>query len=405
LQSIDLQILILSYYYPPDLSAGSFRANLLVKELLSRLPQDSQIEVVTTQPNRYHSHAAAAPEEEKIGNLIIRRIAVTSHKSGFLDQSLSFAAYARGVLAICRGRKYDLVIGTSSRLMTAALSASIAEKVKAPLYLDVRDLFVDTIADVLPEKVAKPLTKIFSLVESWTFSRAAKINLVSEGFRPYFEERYPSAECSFFSNCVDSTGLPTKQTVGSSVHAREPVRILYAGNIGEGQGLEKVIVELSNRLGPSVEFSIVGDGGRKDRLQESLAKCQHANVKLFPAMDRRELAYRYLEADVLFLHLNDYRAFQKVLPSKIFEYAAMGKPIWAGVSGYAASFISREVQNAEIFAPCDIEGAVDAFQRLSLTYTDRTTFTERFSCAKVIGKLAEDILATAHQHREIGANT
>ena len=46
--------------------------------------------------------------------------------------------------------------------------------------------------------------------------------------------------------------------------------------------------------------------------------------------------------DVLFLHLNDYSAFRKVIPSKIFEYAATGKPIVAGVSGYAAEFLRHE---------------------------------------------------------------
>ena len=49
----------------------------------------------------------------------------------------------------------------------------------------------------------------------------------------------------------------------------------------------------------------------------------------------------YDKASILFLHLNDYEAFYKVLPSKIFEYATTGKPIIAGVNGFAKDVISK----------------------------------------------------------------
>ena len=73
----------------------------------------------------------------------------------------------------------------------------------------------------------------------------------------------------------------------------------------------------------------------------------------------------------------DHDAFRKVLPSKLFEYAAMGKPIWAGVSGYSAEFISAEVSNAAVFAPCDARDAERAFAELELADAPRTRFLER----------------------------
>ena len=57
----------------------------------------------------------------------------------------------------------------------------------------------------------------------------------------------------------------------------------------------------------------------------------------------------YQKANILFLHLNDLNSFHKVLPSKIFEYAATGKPILAGVKGYAAKFLREQVKGVEIF--------------------------------------------------------
>ena len=72
---------------------------------------------------------------------------------------------------------------------------------------------------------------------------------------------------------------------------------------------------------------------------------------LLQPVKRDELIEIYQSADVLFLHLNDFDAFKKVLPSKIFEYAATGKPIWAGVAGYAAEFITSKIENSAVFFP------------------------------------------------------
>ncbi len=100
----------------------------------------------------------------------------------------------------------------------------------------------------------------------------------------------------------------------------------------------------------------------------------------------------YHQADVLFLHLNDFEAFRRVLPSKVFEYAATGKPIWAGVAGYAADFVSAEIANAAVFAPCDIDGAVAALGRLSLEQMPRPVFVERYARSRIMSAMAKDVL-------------
>ena len=116
------------------------------------------------------------------------------------------------------------------------------------------------------------------------------------------------------------------------------------------------------------------------------------NVDLFPPVAREQLLEFYREADVLFLHLNDYPAFKRVLPSKLFEYAATGKPIWAGVAGYAAEFIAAELTNTAVFAPCDAEAALESFERLELGLTDRTAFVQRYARERIMDEMAQDIL-------------
>ena len=66
-----LRILILSFYYQPDLCAGSFRTTSLVEHFSRRAVQ---IDLVTTAPNRYASFKPKAAKFESEGNVRLHRI-------------------------------------------------------------------------------------------------------------------------------------------------------------------------------------------------------------------------------------------------------------------------------------------------------------------------------------------
>ena len=55
-ESDKVKILLFTFYYPPDLSAGSFRAVALIEALSKKISSEDELHVVTTHPNRYFSH-------------------------------------------------------------------------------------------------------------------------------------------------------------------------------------------------------------------------------------------------------------------------------------------------------------------------------------------------------------
>jgi len=365
----------------------------LIKALSSLLGPEDQVDVITTLPNRYHTFSLDAPEEERRSFIRIRRVQVSRHRSGMLDQALAFVHYARAVWCLVRGYRYDVVYATSSRLFTAFLGAVCAKKVYARLYLDIRDIFVDTINDVLPRKVTRLLLPILQRIERFTIMRAVRVNLVSEGFREYFSQRYPNQRCTYFTNGVDEEFFRAKfDTIPRS--NRERLRIVYAGNFGEGQGLHRIVPNLARRC-PDVDFELIGEGGRRDALVAEVQAAGVENVQILPPLPRNELLGVYRKADCLFLHLNDYAAFRKVLPSKIFEYAATGKPILAGIVGYAAEFLTSQVENSAVFPPCDAEAGIRALHRLRIGHVDRTTFIKRYERTAIMQAMARDLLAVA----------
>lgn len=348
------------------------------------------LEVLSTQPNRYVSFAVPADRIEERGRLSVHRFDLPRHSSGMQDQSRAFLSFARQVLWHVRDRRYDAVLATSSRLMTATLASLVARWKGLPLYLDVRDIFVDTIGDVFPARVTRWAARPLDLLERWTMSRARHINLVSEGFREYFAHRYPQVPVTFFTNGIDDEFIGIE--AGQSRKTSGATEVLYAGNIGEGQGLHLIVPELAQRL-PNFRFRIIGDGGRVAALRNEISSRGLGNVFLEPPVKRSELIAASLRSDILFLHLNDYPAFRKVLPSKLFEYGALGKPVWAGVAGYAAEFVRSEISNSAVFPPCDVEEAVRSLAGLRLVDTPRPAFVRRFSRREITNRLAADILA------------
>ncbi len=386
-----MKILILSFYYHPDLCAGSFRCTSLVEQLKKQVGNHVDIEVITTLPNRYSSFYLTAPKLEQDGAVTIRRIELPGHNSGMLDQARVFLHFAAEVRKLVKKEHYDLVFATSSRLMTAVLGAWVAKKKKAKLYLDIRDIFVDTIGDILPKKMVLSSKPFFSFLERWAFTRADHINLVSEGFRDYFEQRYRKNAYSWYTNGID-TEFANLKIEDNAVSINKPMVVLYAGNIGQGQGLHTIIPGLAKRMGGKVQFKIFGDGGRRLHLLDELKKMDCQNVEVFPPINREALIKEYQNADILFLHLGDFPAFKKVLPSKLFEYGALGKPIWAGVSGYAADFIKAELSNAVVFHPGDDLGAEKSFQNLVTKSQVRQDFIDKYSRPIIMKKMAKDIL-------------
>ena len=391
------KILLLSFYYPPDLSAGSFRAGALVQALREELGPDVEIEIITTQPNRYHSFIANAVSVEQSENLTIRRIQIPAHRSGIRDQAWAFACFAMNTLKLTYGKRYKLVFSTSSRLMTASLGALVSKRSRCGLYLDIRDIFVDTIRDLLPSRWGRVAASIFSPLERWTINSALRVNLISPGFLPYFATRYPGRSFAFYTNGVDELFVKTAYTqlLPPSELCQSRLRIVYAGNIGAGQGLHRIIPELAQRLGDRVEFHLIGAGSAQKTLVRALEDANVKNVRISAPMRRDQLLRVYQEADILFLHLNNLKAFRRVLPSKLFEYAATNKPIWGGLSGYANRFAKKRINNVALFSPCDVDGAITALEELKLQSTPRLDFVAEFSRATIKKKMAQDIIKTS----------
>ena len=263
-----MKIVFFTFYYPPDIGAGSFRAIALAQALSERIRDNDELHVITTHPNRYENHRVKADNLEIHGNITVHRIFVPSHKSGMLSQVRAFATYALASYRLSNNLNPDFLIGTTSRLMTGVLTGVSARKSGCKYFIDLRDIFSETISDIFSQKskiLGFAFKKIFCLFERLLFNKAVGVNVVSAGFPDYFQAKgVDTSNWSFFPNGIDKkfVNLPFIENENSKIFKT----ILYCGNIGSGQGLETVLPASAKRLGSQYRFLVIGDGGTSSKL-------------------------------------------------------------------------------------------------------------------------------------------
>jgi len=144
--------------------------------------------------------------------------------------------------------------------------------------------------------------------------------------------------------------------------------VMFAGNMGEAQGLETVI-EAARLLqdDSQIQFVLVGDGVALPRLRRLAEQESLANVRFLGRYPAHEMPRLYALADVLLVHLKDDPLFRITIPHKTLAYLGSGKPILAAVAGDTADLI--ESVGAGVTCPPEnapaLAAAVHALQATS----------------------------------------
>ena len=99
---------------------------------------------------------------------------------------------------------------------------------------------------------------LLNFIERRTFNYANHINLISGGFKEYFQ-KYKNSTFSFYSNGIDDEFLIENNTALNNNSISSKKIIVYAGNLGEGQGLHKIVPQTAKLLGNKFEFLIMND--------------------------------------------------------------------------------------------------------------------------------------------------
>jgi colanic acid biosynthesis glycosyl transferase WcaI len=233
----------------------------------------------------------------------------------------------------------------------------------------VRDLWPESILAVEAMKQNFVVRRLKD-VARFLYERSDRIVTVGDGYRRQINQRYgiPAEKMDVVPNGIDPDFFDPSLS-GSEVRREygwgDRFVVLYMGTHGMAHALHRVLEaarELSAR--DDILFAFVGEGAEKDNLKRLASQWGLTNVQFVDQQPKSMVPHFYAACDLGLVTLRDTPLFQEVLPSKIFEYMAMQKPLLIGVGGEAR----RTVEDAgagEYVPPENVEALIEAVTRLS----------------------------------------
>jgi len=179
-----------------------------------------------------------------------------------------------------------------------------------------------------------------------TVSNQYELNILSE--------RHSIDNVKILSNGIDEKYYNTLSTINFlPIH---PFTITYAGTIGIAQEL-KTLLNAAIHL-KHITFLIIGEGTDLESLKIYAKKEFLTNVIFTGKVERTHVIKYYMKSSVLYTQLTEN--FKSAMPSKLYEYSAIGLPIiFAGPNGQAKSF-TENLENSIVVPPNDVQALVHA---------------------------------------------
>jgi glycosyltransferase involved in cell wall biosynthesis len=312
------------------------------------------VQVITCVPNvpdgkAYPGYRNRLVQRRCIDGIDVMRIwtylAPNRGKARRIANYLSYMASA--TLAASLVKKPDVVLATSPQFFCGWAGVLTARLRRLPLVLEIRDLWPETIAAVGAMNSSR-LLDILGKLERRMYSRADRIVTVGEGYKRRLMARgVPAGKVDIVCNGVDFdlfSPRPNRTEIRTRWRLGDAFVCAYIGTIGMCAGLDVVLAaarKLRAQNRRDVKFLMVGDGAQREPLARRAAEEGLDNVVFAGRRDKREIPDLLAASDACLVHLQKKELFRSVYPSKIFEAAAMARPILLGVEGAAAELLSR----------------------------------------------------------------
>lgn len=321
---------------------------------------------------------------ERWGNIQIYRcpLWVPKHPSG-LKRLLHLASFSLSSIPVLLRQifwKPDIVMVIVPAIASAPLSLITARLSGAKAWLHVQDFEVDTAfnLDILSSSGLLARSLVFFeglLLRSFdvvsTISNRMVERLKVKGVAP--------TKIILLKNWVDTDKIfpltGRRNPVRKELNIDEDkIVVLYAGNMGEKQGLE-VLIDTARRLKEhtNIYFVLCGDGVVRQSIEKQARDL--TNVRFIPLQPIEKLNLLLNMADI---HVLPQRAdvADLVMPSKLIGMLASGKPVVA--MARTNTEIAQVIEATGVLIPPEnVDALVDALLRLSIDDTLREQLGEQ----------------------------
>lgn len=340
-----MKILFLSDNFPPEVNAP---ANRTFEHCTEWVKKGVEVTVITCVPNFpqgkvHNGYKNKLYQVHYINGIrVIRVWSYIAPNNGVIKRTLDYLSFALTSFFASFFVKADLIVATSPQFFVACSGFLVSLVKRRPWVMEVRDLWPESIKAVKAIQGGIAL-KWLEKLELFLYHKANRIVVVTDSFKENISSRGISAEkiaivkngvrldmfkpCRKDENLARQLGLMDKFVIG------------YIGTHGMAHGLDFILKAVKG-LTPEIHFLFIGDGAEKKKLERLKEELSLDNVTMHPPVPK-EYIQKYLSIiDVALVPLRKSDTFKTVIPSKIFENAAMEKPILLGVEGEARQIVT-----------------------------------------------------------------
>jgi len=355
-----MRILYVSHYFPPEIGAPAARVFQLSRNW-REMGHDAR--VLTGFPNHpggrfypgYRGRAWRGFDQENYRGVPVYRTWVyPAANERVVKRSLNYGSFLlSGVLrGLLLSFQPEVVIGTSPQLLCALAASRIARWKKVPFIFEVRDLWPESLLAVKTCAADSVLYRALQRVANGLYREASKIVVVTGEFRRLLEERgVPPSRIAVVKNGVDLEMF--RPDVAPAAHPEQAGKFVagYIGTLGMAHSVSTILETAALlRQRRDIHFLIVGNGAERETLLRQWRERRLENVTLLNQQPWDAIPSYLSLCSAAIVHLAGSPLFESVLPSKMFEIMAAGRPVVLGVRGEAERLL-REAQAGVVCPP------------------------------------------------------
>ena len=298
-----------------------------------------------------------------------------------LETSFTLSSARYWVPRFFRRDRPDLVIAVMPPMQVAVWPLLYAWLRRVPWVLHVQDLQVD--AALRLGMLNGAFGRLLYAIESFLLRRATRVSTITEAMRARVVAKGVSEERTWLvPNWADIAAIrpgPRDNAFRRALGVSEDAVVaLYAGNMGEKQGLETVLQAAALcRDDPRLVFVMVGAGAARARLERRAAELELPNLRFLPLQPAERLN-EMLAAGDIHLVIQRRDAADLVMPSKLTNILAAGRCCVATAEpGTALHEVVHGHKLGEVVPPDDGTALAAAVWRLAAEPARRTTCGNR----------------------------
>lgn len=383
-----MKILFLTDNFPPEVNAPATRTYEHCKEWVKLGAEVTVITCVPNFPNGkvFGGYKNKWRQTEYIDGIrVIRVWSFIAANKGFLKRTVDFISYS--ITSFLSGLfiKTDIIVATSPQFFTVLSGKALSFFKRKPWVMEVRDLWPESIKTVGAMK-DNCIIRYFEYLEKKCYRSARKIITVTESFKTEITNKgIDTQKIHVIKNGANlELFQPTQkdEKLLKELGLEDKIILGYIGTHGMAHKLD-FLMDCAKQLENSkYHFLFIGSGAEKENLVKKLKEEAINNVTILDSVPKKEIVKYLSILDISLINLKKDDLFKTVIPSKIFENAAMQIPILIGVDGEARALVEK-FQAGLYYEPENIKSFLASLESI---YQKRNYN----QCKKGGAKLAED---------------